>query len=77
MSLDNVAQNSAGTIDHEGIDEIFKADPMPDVQGEGQAAPEDEQVNFVEDKTRPIGEEGEPAGYKQVVNEETPVDQPQ
>ena len=42
MSLDNVAQTSARTVDHEGTDEIFEADPMPNVQGEGEAAPEDE-----------------------------------
>ena len=77
VSLDNVAQTLAGTVDHEGTDEIFQADPIPNVQGEGEAAPKDEQVNSVGDKTRPIGEEGELAGHKQVVNEETPVDQPQ
>ena len=50
---------------------------MPNVQGKGKAAPEDEQVKSIRDKTRTIGEEGEPAGHEQVVNEETPVDQPQ
>ena len=77
VSLDNVVQTLAGTVDHEGTDEIFEANPMPNVQGKGKAAPEDEQVKSIRDKTRTIGEEGEPAGHEQVVNEETPVDQPQ
>ena len=28
MSLDNVAQTSARTVDHEGTDEIFEADSL-------------------------------------------------
>ena len=31
VSLDNVAQTPARTIDHEGTDEILEADPMPNV----------------------------------------------
>lgn len=72
-----MAQTLAGTVDHEGTDEIFEADTMPNVQGKGEAAPEDEQVKFVGDETCHIGKADEPAGHEQVVNEETPVDQPQ
>ena len=50
---------------------------MPIVQGEGEAAPKDEQVKSIRDGTCPIGEEGELAGHEQVMNEETLVDQPQ
>ena len=50
---------------------------MPNVQGEGKATPKDKQVKSVGDKTCPVGEEGEPARHEQVMNEETPVDQPQ
>lgn len=77
VSLDNVAQTLVGTVDHEGTDEIFEVDPMPIVQGEGEAAPKDEQVKSIRDGTCPIGEEGELAGHEQVMNEETLVDQPQ
>ena len=31
VSLDNVVQTLAGTVDHEGTDEIFEANPMPNV----------------------------------------------
>ena len=76
MSLDNVTQTSARIVNHEGTDEIFKANTMPNVQDEGKVAPEDEQVKSIGDKTCPIGEEGEPTGHEQVMNEETPVEQP-
>ena len=49
---------------------------MPNIQGEGKAAPEDGQVKSVGDETHFIGEEDEPSGHEQVVNEKTPVDQP-
>ena len=49
---------------------------MPNVQGKGEAAPKDGQVKSVGDETHPIGEEDEPSGHEQVVNEETPVDKP-
>ena len=76
MSLDNVTQTSARIVNHEGIDEIFKANTMPNVQDEGKVALEDEQVKSIGDKTCPIGEKGEPAEHEQVMNEETPVEQP-
>ena len=59
MSLDNVAYTPTRTVDHEGIDESLKVDPMPNVQGDGEAAPKDEQVKFVGDENCPIGEEDE------------------
>ena len=74
MSLDNVAQTPARTVNHEGIDEILEADLMPNVQGDREAALKDEQVKFVGDESHPIGEEDEPAKQK-VVNEDTPVNQ--
>ena len=74
VSLDNVAQTLARTVNHEGIDEILKADLMPNVQGDREAALKDEQVKFVGDESHPIGEEDEPAKQK-VVNEDTPVNQ--
>ena len=49
------------------------ADPMPNIQVDGEAAPEDEQVKSVKDENRPIGEVDEPEKF---VDEETPVDQP-
>ena len=48
---------------------------MPNVQGDKEAALEDEQVKSVEDENHPIGEEDEPAKQK-VVNEDTLVNQP-
>ena len=47
---------------------------MPNIQVDGEAAPEDEQVKSVGDENRPIGEVDEPEKF---VDEETPVDQPQ
>ena len=47
---------------------------MPNVQGDKEAALEDEQVKFVGDESHPIGEEDEPTKQK-VVNEDTPVNQ--
>ena len=46
---------------------------MPNVQGDGKAAPEDEQAKFVKDENRLVGKEVEP---EKVVNEAPPVDQP-
>lgn len=77
VSLDNVAQTSAPTVNHEDTDEIFEVESMPYVQGDSEADPEDELVKSVGDETRPIREESEPAGHEQVVNKETLVDKPQ
>ena len=73
VSLDNVAWSPTRTINQEDIDEILMVDPMPNIQVDGEAAPEDEQVKSVGDENRPIGEVDEP---KKFVDEETPVDQP-
>nr|POE73690.1 berberine bridge enzyme-like 8 [Quercus suber] len=73
VSLDNVAQTSARTIDQEDIYEIFKADPMPNVQGDKKAALEDEQVKSIGDENHPIGDKEEP---EKVVDEVNPIDQP-
>ena len=48
---------------------------MPNVQGDREAALEDEQVKSVKDENHPIREEDQPAKQK-VVNEDTPVNQP-
>lgn len=77
VSLDNVAQTSAPTVNHEDTDEIFEVESMPYVQGDSEADPEDELVKSVGDETRPIREESEPAGHEQVVNKEILVDKPQ
>lgn len=77
VSLDNVAQTSAPTVNHEDTDEIFEVESMPYVQGDSEADPEDELVKSVGDETRPIREESEPARHEQVVNKETLVDKPQ
>ena len=42
VSLDNVVQTSARTVDQEETNEIFEVDPMPSVQGDREAAPKDE-----------------------------------
>lgn len=44
VSLDKVAQTPTGTVDDEGKNEIFEAETMPNVQGDDEAAPKDEQV---------------------------------
>ena len=72
VSLDNVAGSPTRTINQEDIDEILMVDPMPNIQVDGEAAPEDEQVKSVGDENRPIGEVDEPEKF---VDEETPVDQ--
>ena len=77
VSLDNVAQTPARTVDHEGTDEILEADPIPNVQGDGEAPHEDEQVKSVGDENHPIRKEDGPAKHEKVVNEDTPVNQPQ
>ena len=74
VSLDNVAQTLARTVD---TDEVFKVIPMPDIQDDGKATPKDGQVKSVEDETCPVVEEDEPARQDQVVDEEAPVDKPQ
>lgn len=76
-SESSLPQTLALTVDHEDTDEIFEAETMPNVQGDSEATPENEQAKSVGDETRPIGDGGEPAGHEQVVNEEPPVDQPQ
>ena len=73
VSLDNVAWSPTRTVNQEDTDEILMADPMPNIQVDGEAAPEDEQVKSVGDENRPIGEVDEPEKF---VDEETPVDQP-
>lgn len=75
VSLDNVAQTPARTIELVGTDELFKADPTPNAHGDGEATPEDEQVKSVEDENRLVGED-EPTGLEIVVNEEASLDQP-
>ena len=72
VSLDNVAWSPTRTVNQEDTDEILMADPMPNIQVDGEAAPEDEQVKSVGDENRPIGEVDEPEKF---VDEETPVDQ--
>lgn len=42
MSLNNVAQTSTPTVDHEDTDQIFEAETMPNVQGNGEATLENE-----------------------------------
>ena len=47
VSLDNVAWSPTRTFNQEDTDEILMADPMPNIQVDGEAAPEDEQVKSV------------------------------
>ena len=54
VSLDNVAWSPTRTVNQEDTDEILMADPMPNIQVDGEAAPEDEQVKSVGDENRPI-----------------------
>nr|POE53076.1 hypothetical protein CFP56_59315 [Quercus suber] len=62
------------TINHEGTDEILEVDPMPNIQGDKEAAPEDEQVKSIRDENCPIREEDGLTEHEKVVNEDTPVD---
>ena len=71
VSLDNVAQTPAKTIN---TDDVFEAVPTSDVQDDREVAPEDGQVKFVEDETHPIMEENELAKHNQVVEKEAPID---
>ena len=74
VSLDNVARSPTRTVNQEDTDEILMVDPMPNIQVDGEAAPEDEQVKSIGDENRPIGEVDEPEKF---MDEETLVDQPQ
>lgn len=76
VSLGNVAQTPARTVELLGTDELFKVDPTPNAHGDEEATPEDEQVKSVEDENRPVGED-EPIGLEKVMNEEASIDQPQ
>ena len=42
ISIDTVAQTPAKSIELEGTDELFKADPTLDAQGDGETALQDE-----------------------------------
>ena len=58
-------------VNPEDIDELFAGDAAPDLQGDGEIAPYDDRVKFVEYETHPF--EG-----SQTIKEkdgETPVDQ--
>lgn len=50
-------------------------DPIPDAQGDGEAALQDEHVKSVEDENRPL-EETKTVNHEKVVDEEALVDQP-
>ena len=74
VALGLVAQTLARTVNQEDTDVLFEADSMPNVQGDGKAAPEHKQAKSVKDENCLVGEEEKP---KKVVNEAPPVDQPQ
>nr|POF21280.1 hypothetical protein CFP56_27057 [Quercus suber] len=71
VSLDNVAQTLARTINQEDTEEIFEEGPTPNFQDDGEAAPENEQAKSVENENHPVGEEEEP---KMIVDKAPPVD---
>ena len=56
VSLDDVAQTPARSIESGGIDELFKGDPTPDVHSDGGAAPQEGQAQSVGDENRPVKE---------------------
>ena len=76
ISINAMTQIPARSIELEGTDALFQANPTPDAQVDGDAALQDEQVKSVEDENHPF-EEAKMAGNKKVMDEEAPVDQPQ
>ena len=74
ISIDVVAQTPARSIELEGIDELFEADPTPDAQGDREVTLQDEQVKSIEDGNHPL-EEAKTVDHEKVVDEEAPVDQ--
>ena len=72
ISIDAVGQTLARSVKPEGIDEMLKADPTPDTQGDRGAALQDEQVKSVEDENCLL-EQAKTVDHK-VVDEETSVD---
>ena len=75
ISIDNVAQTLVRSVDPKGTDKLFMNDPIPDAQGDREAALQDEHVKSVEDENRPL-EETKTINYEKVVDEEALVDQP-
>ena len=56
VSLDDVAQTPARSVESGGIGELFEGDPTPDVHSDGGAAPQEGQAQFVDDENRPVKE---------------------
>ena len=75
ISINDVAQTLVRSVDPKGTDKLFMNDPIPDAQGDGEAALQDEHVKSVEDENRPL-EETKTVNHEKVVDEEALVDQP-
>ena len=75
ISIDDVAQTLVRSVGPKGTDKLFTNDPIPNAQGDGEAALQDERVKSIEDENRPL-EETKTINYEKVVDEEALVDQP-
>ena len=75
ISINDVAQTLVRSVDPKGTDKLFMNDHIPDAQGDGEAALQDEHVKSVEDENRPL-EETKTVNHEKVVDEEALVDQP-
>ena len=75
ISIDDVAQTLVRSVGPKGTDKLFTNDPIPNAQGDGEAALQDERVKSVEDENRPL-EETKTVNHEKVVDEDALVDQP-
>ena len=69
ISIDVVAQTPTKSVEPERTDKLFEADPIPDAQGDGEAALQEEQVKSVKGENRPL-KEAKTADHEKVVNKE-------
>ena len=75
ISIDDVAQTLVRSVGPKGTDKLFTNDPIPNAQGDEEAALQDEHVKSVEDENRPL-EETKTVNHEKVVDEEALADQP-
>lgn len=68
VSLNDVAQTLARSVDPKGTDKLFKDDPTPYVQGDREA-PQDGRAKFIEDENRLV-KEAKPADHEKFVDKE-------
>lgn len=72
VSLNDLAQILARSVDPKGTNELFKDDPTPYIQG-NEEAPQDGQAKFVEDENRLV-KEAKTTDHEKFVDKEAPVD---